>query len=153
MADSTARRRVAIASDHAGFELKAHLVVYLGARDDIDVADLGPGDTIRVDYPDYARKVTAALNEGRADTGILVCGTGIGMSMAANREPGIRAALCADTYTAAMARAHNDAQILCIGSRVIGPGVAESIADAFLAGEFEGGRHVGRLAKIDAREL
>lgn len=139
---------IVIASDHAGVELKAQLVERIRAGGH-DVNDLGPGDTSSVDYPDFAHAVAAAVSSGEAGSGILICGTGIGMSLAANRHPGVRAALCHDAFTAEMARLHNDANVLCIGARVIGSGVAEQVVDIFLATAFEGGRHQRRVDLIE----
>jgi len=137
-----------IATDHAGLDLKDYTVALLKEKGH-EVVDLGPFDKERVDYPDYAHRVaTSVLAETQAQ-GILICGSGIGMSMAANRHAGIRAALCHDAYTASVARGHNDANILCFGERIIGRGVAESIIDAWIAGSFEGGRHCGRVEKIE----
>jgi len=138
-----------IATDHAGLDLKNMTVEMLKSKGH-DVTDLGPFDKERVDYPDFAAKVCTRVLEDAGSHGVLICGSGIGMSMAANRHKGIRAALCHDAYTAQMARAHNDANVLCFGERVVGPGVAESIVDAWCAGLFEGGRHSGRVAKIEA---
>lgn len=138
-----------VATDHAGIDLKDLTVEMLRAKGH-DVEDLGPFSKERVDYPDYAVKVCESVLEDKAAHGILICGSGIGMSMSANRFHGIRAALCHDAYTASMARAHNDANVLCYGERVVGPGVAESIIDAWIAGTFEGGRHCGRVDKIEA---
>jgi ribose 5-phosphate isomerase B len=129
-----------IGTDHAGIELKDYTVELLKEKGH-EVIDLGPFSKDRVDYPDYAHKDSTAQ-------GILICGSGIGMSMAANRHVGIRAALCHDAYTAMVARGHNDANILCFGERIIGKGVAESILDAWIAGSFDGGRHCGRIEKI-----
>ena len=138
-----------IATDHAGLDLK-NLTVTMLLEKGHEVIDLGPFDKERVDYPDFAMKVCSHVLEDSGSQGILICGSGIGMSMAANRHKGIRAALCHDAYTASMARAHNDANVLCFGERVVGAGVAESIVDAWCAGLFEGGRHTGRVAKIEA---
>ncbi len=140
---------IAIGSDHAGFPLKQVVKSWLEEHG-YEVDDLGTYDTKSVDYPDYAAAVAHAVAEGKADRGILICGTGIGMSMSANKVPGIRAALCTDVYTARMSRRHNDANVLCMGARVIGPGVAESIVEAWLSEEFEGGRHARRVGKINA---
>jgi ribose 5-phosphate isomerase B len=136
-----------IATDHAGIRYKEAVKEILKNKG-IEVEDLGPFSTDRVDYPDYAKKCALAVKENKGSFGILICGTGIGMSIAANKVEGIRAALCHDAYTAAMARAHNDAQILCFGERVLGLGVVESIIDSFLETEFEGGRHANRVEKI-----
>ena len=139
-----------IATDHAGFELKNYTVELLRQKGH-EVVDLGPYSADRVDYPDFAVKLCNALLEDETDAdGILICGSGIGMSMTANRFTGIRAALCHDAYTATMARAHNDANVLCYGERVVGKGVVESMLDAWIAGAFEGGRHAGRVEKIEA---
>jgi len=140
---------IAIGSDHAGFPLKQVVKSWLEEHG-YEVDDLGTYDTKSVDYPDYAAAVAHAVAEGKADRGILICGTGIGMSISANKVPGIRAALCTDAYTARMSRRHNDANVLCMGARVIGPGVAESIVEAWLSEEFEGGRHARRVGKINA---
>ena len=138
-----------IATDHAGIDLKDYTVELLKEKGH-EVIDLGPFSKDRVDYPDYAIKVCEAVLADKTSQGILICGSGIGMSMAANRHSGIRAALCHEAYTATVARGHNDANVLCFGERIIGKGVAESILDAWCAGNFEGGRHTGRVAKIEA---
>ena len=138
-----------IATDHAGIDLKDYTVELLKEKGH-EVIDLGPFSKDRVDYPDYAIKVCEAVLADKTSQGVLICGSGIGMSMAANRHSGIRAALCHDAYTATVARGHNDANVLCFGERIIGKGVAESILDAWCAGTFEGGRHMGRVAKIEA---
>jgi ribose 5-phosphate isomerase B len=139
---------IVVASDHAAVELKRRVVELLAARGE-PFTDLGPADDRSVDYPDYAHRVAVEITAGRAERGILICGTGIGMSMAANRHSGIRAALCHDAYTAEMARRHNDANVLCMGARVLGAGVAAQIVEVFLTTAFEGGRHQGRVAKIE----
>ena len=136
-----------IATDHAGFKYK-DFVKELLEKKGIQVDDLGPYTSDRVDYPDYAKKCAQAVRDDTGSFGILICGTGIGMSIAANKVKGIRAALCHDAYTAQMARAHNHAQILCFGERVIGQGVVESVINAFITTEPEGGRHAERVAKI-----
>lgn len=138
-----------VATDHAGIDLKDITVEMLRAKGH-EVEDLGPFSKDRVDYPDYAVKVCEAVLADERAHGILICGSGIGMSMSANRFHGIRAALCHDAYTATMARAHNNANVLCFGERIIGVGVAESIIDSWIAGSFEGGRHAGRVEKIEA---
>lgn len=140
--------RVVIASDHAGLSLKQRLVEHLANRPELSLEDLGTHSTASVDYPDFARAVAHAVAEGRADRGILVCGTGQGMAMAANRVPGIRAAVVSEGFTARATREHNDANVLCLGERVIGPGLAAEILDIFLATPFAGGRHANRIAKI-----
>jgi ribose 5-phosphate isomerase B len=137
-----------IATDHAGYAVKAYVKDLLTDMGH-EVVDLGPDSADRVDYPDYGVKCAKAVVEDPGSFGIVVCGTGIGISIAANKVPGIRAALCHDAYTAQMARAHNDANILAFGERVVGKGVIESILKAFCETEFEGGRHAGRVAKIE----
>jgi ribose 5-phosphate isomerase B len=140
--------QLAIASDHAGLELKESLKLAL-TRLAINFVDLGTHTAASTDYPDYAHAVASGVAEGRFRRGLLICGTGLGMSMAANRHRTVRAALCTDSYSARMARQHNDANVLCLGARVVGSGLAESILEAFLATEFEGGRHQARVAKIE----
>jgi len=137
-----------IATDHAGVDLKDYTVELLKEKGH-EVIDLGPYSKDRVDYPDFAHKVATSVLEDVDAQGILICGSGIGMSMAANRHEGIRAALCHDAYTAMVARGHNDANILCFGERIVGRGVAESILDAWIAGGFDGGRHTQRVEKIE----
>lgn len=138
-----------VATDHAGLDLKNYTVELLKEKGH-EVIDLGPFNKDRVDYPDYAVKVCESVLADTDSHGILICGSGIGMSMAANRHSGIRAALCHDAYTATVARGHNNANILCFGERVVGFGVAESILDAWIVGSFDGGRHQGRVEKIEA---
>ena len=138
-----------IATDHAGVDLKDYTLKLLKEKGH-EVVDLGPYSKERVDYPDYAVKVAQSVLNDTAAQGILICGSGIGMSMAANRFHGIRAALCHDAYTAQVARGHNDANILCFGERIVGQGVAESILDAWIASSFDGGRHCSRVDKIEA---
>lgn len=140
---------VAVGADHAGVALKDALVAYLGARG-VEVVDFGTHGTASVDYPDFAVQVARAVAGGRADSGLLVCGTGQGMAMAANKIAGVRAAVVAEPFSAAMTRAHNDANVLCIGARVVGGGVAEAILDAWLGTAFEGGRHARRVGGIVA---
>lgn len=142
---------IGIASDHAGIALKAEVYRLLESLGH-EVEDLGPSDATSVDYPDYAHLLAAAVADGRIERGVLICGSGIGMSMAANRHRGVRAALCHDAYTAEMARRHNDANIVCIGERSTGVGVAEQIVRIFVETAFEGGRHQRRVAKIELEE-
>ena len=139
---------IVIASDHAGVELKRALceVILASGR---EVRDLGPADTTSVDYPDFAHRVADAVLSGEAAMGVLICGTGIGMSLSANRHPGVRAALCHDAFTAEMARRHNNANVLCVGARVTGLGVAEQIVRIFLDTPFAGGRHQRRVERIE----
>jgi len=139
--------KVAIGCDHGGLDLKETVISVLNEMQ-IEYEDMGTYDRNSCDYPDFARKVAEAVAQERCDQGILICGTGIGMSIAANKVPGIRAALCGDVYSAKMARAHNDANVLCLGARVVGPGLAAEIVKAYLTGSFEGGRHTRRVEKI-----
>jgi ribose 5-phosphate isomerase B len=141
--------KIAVGSDHAGVQLKDHLVARLRGQGH-EVADLGTQGTASVDYPDFAAQVARAVAGGSAERGVLVCGTGQGMAMAANRVSGVRAAVVSDTFSARATRGHNDANVLCLGQRVVGYGVAEEIVDVFLATPFEGGRHAGRVAKVNA---
>ena len=138
---------VALASDHAGVDLKAELGEEL-KKNGHEVLDLGPATTASVDYPDFAVKVAQAISDKRASLGVLVCGTGIGMSITANKVAGIRAAVCRTEFEARMSRMHNDANVLCLGQRVTGVGLAIEILKAFLGASFEGGRHGARVEKI-----
>lgn len=138
---------VALAADHAGFELKDLLREEIGRRG-LQVLDLGTHDRSSVDYPDMAGRLAAALADGRAGRGVLVCGTGIGIGIAANRHRHLRAALCHDVTTATLARQHNDANVLVLGARVVGPAVAVDCLGAFLDTAFEGGRHQRRVDKL-----
>ena len=139
---------IAIGSDHAGYALKCEVIKVLEAKG-LDYIDCGCGGE-RVDYPDIAEKTCLEVTSGRAEKAILICGTGIGISMSANKIKGIRAALCGDWYSAKYTRLHNDANVLCMGGRVIGAGLAEEIVDIFLNTEFEGGRHEGRVAMVNS---
>lgn len=145
------QRTIAIGSDHAGIELRQTVISHLKEQG-YTVQDLGCPTPERVDYPDYAIAVSKAITSGEAELGVLVCGSGVGMSMTANKVAGIRAALCTDAYTAEMTRAHNDANILCLGQRVVGTGVALAIVDSFFNSDYEGGRHAGRVEKMTALE-
>ena len=142
---------IAIASDHAGLALKTALVEHLRHRG-LAVDDLGPHTPDSVDYPAFARPLSEAVAQGRYARGILVCGSGMGMSIAANKVPGVRAALCTNEFLARMARLHNYANVLCLGERVTGVGLSVAIADAFLDTAFEGGRHQRRVDQITAIE-
>ena len=140
--------RIAIASDHAGYELKKNILRFL--RDSgVAVEDLGPHNSDSVDYPDYGIKVTEAVTKKGMERGIIICGTGIGMSIVVNRFPGARGALCGDVYTAKLCREHNDSNILILGGRVVGVGLANEIVNTWMKTPFEGGRHKRRLDKID----
>ena len=141
-------RTVALASDHAGYELKAQIARQLEDAG-YTVLDLGTDGPASVDYPDFAAALAAAVTDGRAQRGVLICGSGIGISIAANRHPGIRAALVHDVTTARLSREHNDANVIALGARVIGPEIAKDCVDVFLKTDFEGGeRHSRRIAKM-----
>ena len=140
-------QRFAIASDHAGVDLKAVLRADLEATGR-EVIDLGPDGDGRVDYPDYAQALARAIETGRADRGVLICGSGIGMSIAVNRSRAVRGALCHDEEEARLARAHNDANVLALGARRVSETAARQCLRAFLDTEFEGGRHRARVAKL-----
>lgn len=139
--------RCYIGSDHAGFHMKEFSKKFLQGKG-IEVIDMGPDSEDRVDYPDFAKKVCDKVLADEKSFGVLICGTGIGISISANKCKGIRAALAHDAYTAAMGRAHNDANVLCFGARIVGEGVAESILSTWLKADFEGGRHADRVQKI-----
>lgn len=139
--------KIAIGSDHGGFELKEAIKKFLESER-LEYRDFGTYDTGSVDYPDFAREVASAVASGEFDRGVLCCGTGIGISIAANKVPGIRAALCSDCYSAKMSRMHNDANILCMGGRVVGKGLGLEITKVWLETAFEGGRHKRRIDKI-----
>ena len=145
MADSI----VALVADHAGFELKHHLMDLLDERG-VQTIDLGPQTADPVDYPDMAAKLAAALKDGPAQFGVMTCGSGIGIAIAANRYPWLRAAMCYDVTTARLAREHNDATVLSLGARLIGPEVARDCLLTFLATPFAGGRHARRVAKMSS---
>lgn len=134
-------------SDHAGLNLKRQLVERLRSQG-VEVVDVGTDTTASCDYPDFAIAVARGVAAGEADFGLLCCGTGQGMAMTANRIPGVRAAVVSDTFTARSTREHNDANVLCLGERVVGPGLAADILDLFRSTAFAGGRHAGRVAKI-----
>lgn len=141
--------KVAIGSDHGGFDLKETVAAAIRELGH-EVVDYGVQDRTSVDYPDYAAKVAAAVVSKECEQGVLICGTGIGMSIAANKIHGIRAALCNEIFSAQMAREHNDANVLCVGARVVGPSVAEGIVRAYFTSSFAGGRHANRVAKLIA---
>ena len=136
--------KVAIGCDHGGIDLK-NVVVNVLTELGHEVDDQGCNSGESVDYPEFARSVSTLVMEGKCQCGILICGTGIGMSMAANRIPGVRAALCNEMFSAKMSREHNNANILCLGARVIGPGLAAEIVRVWMAAEFAGGRHQRRI--------
>ncbi len=143
---------IALASDHAGFELKERMVAHLKGAG-FEVMDLGTGDEEPVDYPDFALAIGEAVREGRAERGILICGSGVGACVAANKMSGIRAGLCHDTYSARQGVEHDDINLLCLGARVIGEELARELILTFLAARFTGEeRHLRRLAKVNAIE-
>lgn len=142
-------RKIVIACDHAGNEVKAAIIAHL-RKEGYEVTDFGCDGTSSVNYPDYAHLVCAAIQNKEAPLGILVCGTGIGMSMAANKHRGIRAALCENPFSAEMTRRHNDANVLCLGARVLSVKTAISLVDIFVSTPYEGGRHDARVAMLNA---
>ena len=142
---------IAIACDHGAYALKEKVKAHL-AEAGYEVKDFGTHSLDSCDYPDFAHAVCVKLQKGEADLGILVCGTGIGMSMAANKHKGIRAACCSDTFSARLTRQHNDANVLCFGARVVGQGLALDLVDAFVETPFEGGKHKTRIDMIAAIE-
>jgi ribose 5-phosphate isomerase B len=139
--------KVALGSDHGGYNLRHAIKEHLEKKG-YEVVDYGTYEQVSVDYPDYALKVSLAITEGACDLGVLVCGTGLGISIAANKVKGIIAAPVSDTFSAEMARKHNNANILALGERVVGEGLALKIVDAFFEASFEGGRHASRVDKI-----
>jgi len=143
--------KIAIGSDHAGFELK-EIISQLLKEMGHEVIDMGTVSNLSVDYPDFAETVSKAVSEGSVDRGILICGTGIGMSIVANKFKNVRAALCNDLFTAKMSRLHNDANVLAIGGRIVGKDLAKEIVNIWINTPFEGGRHLKRLEKINLIE-
>ncbi|MBN2723089.1 MAG: ribose 5-phosphate isomerase B [Deltaproteobacteria bacterium] len=144
-------KKIYIGADHGGFDLKSELCEYLTTTF-VEFEDIGVYNTDSVDYPDIATKVCKMVDSDPNSLGVLMCGTGIGISIAANKHRNIRAALCSDTYSARMARAHNDSNVLCMGGRVVGSELAKDILSTFLKSEFEGGRHKRRIDKISELE-
>ncbi len=144
-------KKIAIACDHGGYELKLTVIDWLKANG-YEAVDFGCSSAASVDYPDYAVPASKAVAGGECELGILICGTGIGMSLCANKVNGIRAACCSDTFSAKMTRLHNDANVLCFGARVVGAGLALELVKTFLQAEFEGDRHVKRIEKVMAIE-
>jgi len=142
---------IAVASDHAGFDLKEILKRDLQQAGH-DVLDLGTHSTASVDYPDFGFAMAKTIASGQAERGVLVCGSGIGISIAANKVPGVRAALCHDAFTAEKAREHNDANVISLGERLLSEELAIAIVDTWLTTPFEGGRHARRIAEIDAED-
>ena len=144
--------RIAVGADHAGFELKRDLAAAL-AQQGHEILDVGTHSAAAVDYPDIAEAVATAIRNGQVDRGLIVCGSGAGVCVAANKFPGIRAGVCHDAYTARQAVEHDDLNVMCLGARVVGPAVARVLVDAFVAANFSAeDRHLRRLAKIDAIE-
>ncbi|MBS4536453.1 ribose 5-phosphate isomerase B [Clostridium sp. D2Q-14] len=139
--------KIAVGSDHGGLELKEEIRKHLEDKG-IPIKDFGTYSEDSVDYPDFGKKVSEAVAKGEYDKGIVVCGTGIGISIACNKVKGIRCALCSDTYSAKMASMHNNANVIALGGRVLGKDLAKEIVDSFLKAEFEGGRHERRVDKI-----
>ena len=143
--------KLVIGCDHAGFELKAPVIEHLLEKG-YEITDVGTYSTDSCNYPDYAYAVCEAISKGDADLGILICGTGVGMSIAANKYKGIRAACVSDTFSARLTRQHNDTNVLCFGARVVGLGIACDLCDNFLEAEYEGGKHAKRVDMIMAIE-
>lgn len=140
--------KIAMGSDHVGFQMKNELAEYLKSQGH-EIADLGSHSEERTDYPIFGKAVAAAVTSGRADCGILVCGTGVGISIAANKTNGIRAVVCSEPYSAMLSKQHNNTNVLAVGARVIGIELAKMIVDAWLNAEFEGGRHLDRVNMLE----
>lgn len=143
--------KIAVGCDHVGILLKPEIIKHLESKG-IEVTDLGAHDTERTDYPIYGRAVAESVASGNSDLGIIMCGSGVGISITANKVPGIRAVVCSDPYTAKLSREHNNTNILSFGSRVVGSELAKMIVDEWLAAEFEGGRHQNRIDMISSLE-
>jgi ribose 5-phosphate isomerase B len=143
---------IGIASDHGGFDLKANIILFLSELG-YELSDMGPENSNSVDYPDYGLKIAQAITKNKISRGIVICGTGIGMSIVVNRFPGIRGSLCSDAFTAKLSREHNDSNILIMGGRIIGHGLAKEIVKVWLNTRFEGGRHQKRLDKINQLDI
>lgn len=141
------KKLIALAADHAGYPMKEMVKDYLAGKG-YDILDLGTDSTASVDYPDYGHAMGEAMDSGRAERGIVICGSGMGISMAANRHASVRAALCTNSLMARLARQHNDANVLALGARIVGDEVAKNCVDEFLSTEFEGGRHQRRVEKL-----
>ncbi|MBP3361220.1 MAG: ribose 5-phosphate isomerase B [Clostridia bacterium] len=143
--------KIAIGCDHVGYQLKLHIIKYLQSQGH-EVVDFGTGSEERTDYPIYGKKVACSVANGETERGILICGTGVGISLAANKVKGIRAVVCSEPYSAKLSRQHNNSNIVAFGARVIGSATAEMIVDEFLNAEYEGGRHQRRIDMISAIE-
>lgn len=144
-------KNILIGSDHAGYELKLQVIAHLRELGYTPI-DVGNDSLESCDYPIFANRLCVGIQEGKAPLGILVCGTGIGMSLAANKHKGIRAACCSDTFSARLTREHNNANVLCFGARVVGMGLAFDLVDSFLSAEYQGGKHAARVDMITAVE-
>ena len=147
--------KIAIGCDHIGYEMKLHIIDYLQVKGH-NLVDCGTDSTQRCDYPIYGQRVALSVSQGETEVGILICGTGVGISLAANKVDGVRAVVCSEPYSAMMARTHNNANVLSFGARVIGQAVAEQIVDAYLGAAYEGGRHQARvdmLSRIEQGEV
>ena len=140
--------QIAIGCDHVGFELKTHITEYLQSKG-YSIKDFGTHSTQRTDYPVFGKAVAEAVTSGECEKGILICGTGVGISIAANKVKGVRAVVCSEPYSALLSRQHNDTNILALGSRVVGRDLALMIVDTWLGGEFEGGRHKSRIDMLE----
>lgn len=140
--------KIAVGADHGGYEMKKAVIAHL-TKKGYECVDYGCDSPERCDYPIYGERVGRAVAGGECELGVLICGTGIGISLAANRVPGVRAAVCSETYSAQLTREHNNANIIAFGARVVGEGTALAIVDAFLNAEFQGGRHAERVAMLD----
>lgn len=146
--------KIAIGSDHTAVELKSQVIEHL-IENGHEVIDMGPNSTERTHYPIYANLVCKEIQNNKVDRGVLICGTGVGMSIAANKHEGVRAVVCSDTFSARASKAHNDTQIICFGARVVGPELAFDIVDSFLSAKYEGGRHqlrVDMLNELDNKQ-
>lgn len=143
--------KIAIGNDHVAVDLKNHIKSYLEAKG-YDVVNFGTDSAESCNYPIFGKRVADAIASGECDLGVLICGTGVGISMAANKTPGVRAVVCSEPYSAKLSRQHNDSKIVAFGARVIGPAMAEMIVDEFLNAEFEGGRHQARVDMLTAIE-
>lgn len=143
--------KIAIGCDHIGYEMKSHIIAYLQAKGH-ELIDCGTNSTQRCDYPIYGQRVALSVLQGETETGILICGTGVGISLAANKMDGIRAVVCSEPYSAEMARTHNNANVLSFGARVVGEAVAERIVDAYLGAAYKGGRHQVRVDMLNRIE-
>lgn len=148
--DNFKKIKIALAADHGGYELKEHIKEHLIKRGEFEVVDIGTDGEVSVDFPDFAFKAAAMVAQNEAGRAILVCGSGIGMCIAANKVEGVYAAVCNELYSAKLSRQHNDTNVLCIGGRIVGKGLGLEIVDTWLASPFLGGKYAARIAKIEA---